>query len=286
MYFLGIDAGGTKCRARLTDVAGHIIGQGLAGPANVRIGVPKAFAAIEDAYSQATRQAELDAQAIASIHAGIGIAGIRREGAKEELQVQPFPFHATTIKSDGYIANMGAHSGRDGGIVVIGTGSIAVGRVAGKDIQIGGYGFPISDEGSGAYIGLQAIRMTLRASDGRIAHSSLTHNFFQKFNNETRSIVGWMDKATATDYASLAPLVVEAAEAGDEVGCAILEKAASHIELMVQGLFQAGVPRCSLTGGLSKSLEPWVSHEIQTRLVVAEGDALDGALWLARQNAD
>lgn len=286
MYFLGIDAGGSKCRARLTDASGHVIGHGLSGPANVRIGVPKVFAAIVDAYSQATKQAKLDAQAIASIHAGIGIAGIGREGAKEELQAQPFPFHTIKINSDGYIANMGAHSGRDGGIVVIGTGSIAVGREAGKDIQIGGYGFPISDEGSGAYIGLQAIRMTLRASDGRIAHSSLTDDFLQKFNNETRSIVGWMDKANATDYASLAPLVVQAAEAGDEVGRVILEKAASHIEMMVQGLLQAGVPHCALTGGLSKSLEPWLSSEIQAKLVMPDGDALDGALWLARHSAE
>jgi len=285
MYFLGIDAGGTKCCARLTNASGHIVGRGLSGPANVRIGVSKVFDVVANAYHQAIGQAKLDDQAIAGIQAGIGMAGIDREGAKDELLAQPFPFHSIMLNSDGFIANMGAHSGRDGGIVSIGTGSIAVGRVAGKDVHIGGYGFPASDEGSGAYIGLQAIRMMLRASDGRIPQSDMTNTFFQRFDNRTRTVIGWMDKASATDYAALAPLVVQAAETGDEVGRAIIQQAAHHIELMVRGLYESVVPRCALTGGLSEHIEPWLSSDIRAKLVVPEGDALDGALWLARQGA-
>lgn len=284
MYFLGIDGGGTKCRARLTDASGHIIGRGLSGPANARIGVSRVFAAIRDACNQAIKQAKLDDHAIASIQAGIGVAGISREGAHQKLQAQPFPFHTTRIASDGFIANMGAHSGRDGGVVIIGTGSIAVGRVAGKDIRVGGYGFPVSDEGSGAYIGLQAIRMTLRASDGRIDHTDLTNDLFQRFNNQTRSIIDWMDKASATDYGVLALPVVQAAETGDEVGRIIIQNAAHHIELMVRSLYKSAIPHCALTGGLSISIEPWLSPDIRSKLRKPEGDALDGALWLARQD--
>lgn len=285
MYFLGIDAGGSNCRARLTDKTGTVLGQGLSGPSNIRIGIPNAFAALEQAYLQAITEAKLDAQAIANIHAVMGVAGISRKGAKDALLAQPFPFKSTALYSDGFIANMGAHSGNDGGIVIIGTGSIAVGRVSDKDIIIGGYGFPISDEGSGAYIGLQAIRMTLRASDGRQPHSPMTNALFKSYNNQTKAIVGWMDKASATHYAALAPSVVKAADAGDVNARGIMQSAASHIEAMVRGLYGHGVPRCSLMGGLSGHIEPWLSPDIRLKITEPQGDALDGALWLARQSS-
>ncbi len=283
MYYLGIDAGGTSCRARLTNAAGHIIGQGLSGPANASIGILNVFAAIQEAYQQATAEAKLSAKDVASVHAGMGVAGISREGAKEDLQAQAFPFRSTCIHNDAFIANMGAHSGQDGGIVIVGTGSIAIGRVKGKDVRAGGYGFPVSDEGSGAYIGLQAIRITLRTSDGRISHSELTQHLFKKYNNQTHEIVRWMDKATAADYAALAPIVLEAAESGDRHGRLITRHSANHIDSMVRSLFNAGVPRCALLGGLAASIEPWLAPDIRAEIVKPEGDALDGALLLARQ---
>ncbi len=282
MYLLGIDAGGTSCKARLTDMSGRIIGQGLSGPANANSGIRNVFATMQEAYQQAMSEAKLSSSDAATICAGIGIAGIGREGAKAEMQTQPFPFRSTVIHNDAFIANMGAHSGQDGGIVIVGTGSIAIGRVKGTDVRAGGYGFPISDEGSGAYIGLQAIRITLRASDGRISHSDLTRHLFEKYHYQTHEIVGWMDKAKATDYAALAPIVLQAAETGDRHGRLITRHSANHIDSMVRSMYNAGVPRCALLGGLSASIEPWLAPDIRAELITPDGDALDGALWLAK----
>ncbi|WP_017932097.1 BadF/BadG/BcrA/BcrD ATPase family protein [Robiginitomaculum antarcticum] len=284
MYYLGIDAGGTKTRARLINESGEIIGEGLSGPGNARLGVPLVFASISAAYTQAIKAAGLSTKDIASIRAGFGVAGIGRIGALEQLHAQPFPFHKTTIVNDAKIANIGAHSGEDGGIVIIGTGSIGIARLDGKDIRAGGYGFPISDEGSGAYIGLQAVRITLRASDGRLEHSDLTQKIFDKFDRDTHAIVSWMDQATATEYATMAPDVVDAAESGDYHGRLITSHAAWHIEIIVRGLFGLGVPRVALLGGLASRIEPWMSPDIRLKLTQPQGDALDGALWLARQS--
>ncbi len=284
MYYLGIDAGGTSCRARLTDAEGRIIGEGLSGPANANIGIANVFASVQDAYQQAVAEAKLSPADVATIAAGLGIAGINREGAKQELQAQAFPFKSTAIDNDAVIANMGAHSGQDGGIVIVGTGSIAIGRVKGVDVRAGGYGFPISDEGSGAYIGLQALRITLRTSDGRISHSELTKHLFETYNSDTHEIVVWMDNAKAADYAALAPIVLKAAETGDRHGRLITRHAANHIDSMVRTLYNAGVPRCSLLGGLAPSIEPWLAPDIRAELIKPEGDALDGALLLARTN--
>ncbi|PHS28806.1 MAG: N-acetylglucosamine kinase [Robiginitomaculum sp.] len=283
MYFLGIDAGGSTCRARLTDKGGTVIGQGKAGPANARIGTDEVFAAIEEAYHQAITEAGLNPADRARIRAGMGIAGINRIGAKEMLLAKGFPFASVIINTDGYIANIGAHGGEDGGIVIIGTGSIALGHVKGKDFKVGGYGFPISDEGSGAYIGLQAVRKTLRAADGRIEHSDLTRDLFRRFEDQTDLVVGWMDRATATDYATLAPLVTQAAKDGDHHGRVITQHAAHHIEMMIRALYKAGIHRCALLGGLSDLITPWLSPDVRAMLVEPKGDALDGALQMARQ---
>lgn len=282
MYFLGIDAGGTKTKARLTDRTGATIGEGVSGPGNIRMGTPKVFASISDAYAQAIESAGLSSDQVATIRAGLGVAGLGRPGGLETLEAQPFPFQNTIIVNDARIANIGAHGGGDGGIVIIGTGSIGIARVKEKDIRVGGYGFPISDEGSGAYIGLQAIRITLRASDGRLEHSDLTRAVFEKFDRDTQAIVNWMDSATATEYATMAPEVVNAAEAGDYHGRLITSHAAWHIEIMVRALFGFDVPRVTLVGGLAQRVEPWMSPDIRLKLSLPKGDALDGALWVAR----
>lgn len=282
MYFLGVDAGGTKTKARLTNAAGDIIGAGIAGAGNIRLGIQKVFTEISEACDRAISMAGLSEVDIKTIYAGFGVAGIGRPGAREQLLAQPLPYAKTTIISDAKIANIGAHAGKDGGIVIIGTGSIGIARVKGKDLRVGGYGFPISDEGSGAYIGLQAIRITLRASDGRLEHSDLTRMVFDKFDGDTQAIVNWMDDATATEYATMAPDVVNAAEAGDYHGRLITSHAAWHIEIMVRGLFGLDVPRVTLVGGLAPRIEPWMSPDIRLKLSPPEGDALDGALWLAR----
>ena len=85
-------------------------------------------------------------------------------GAEATLKEIVHPFASVRFISDGLAACLGAHGGADGAVVVAGTGSIGVGLIGGRELRFGGYGFPISDEGSGADIGLQAIRLALRRS--------------------------------------------------------------------------------------------------------------------------
>src|SRR5207244_11027766 len=105
--------------------------------------------------------------------AGIGLAGLGRRGAETALNKIAHPFASVTFISDGMAACLGAHSGADGAIVVAGTGSVGVGLIGGREIRLAGYGFPVSDEGSGADIGLQVVRLALRAFDRRGEMSAL-----------------------------------------------------------------------------------------------------------------
>ena len=283
--FVGVDGGGTGCRARVEDAEGHLLGTGIAGPAALRLGIDRALAEVEKACRSALDEAGLDAGALNSLHAAVGLAGIGRKGALEQLVTRPHPFRSVLYVHDATIACLGAHAGRDGGIVIVGTGSVGFALVEGREFRVGGYGFPISDEGSGADLGLHAIRIALRAHDGRAVGTNLTRDVMLRFNDDPFDAVSWMDHATATDYATFAPLVMRHADDGDPSARRIVRDAAEQLDELVRRLSECGAARIALLGGLASSMQPWLAPDVQRRLVPVEGDAVDGALRLARQAA-
>ncbi|NBN63813.1 BadF/BadG/BcrA/BcrD ATPase family protein [Pannonibacter tanglangensis] len=284
-FYLGVDGGGTGCRARITDAAGQTLGEGSAGPATTRIGIAAAWQSIQTAVAGAAAMAGLPASALATMDAGIGLAGLSRRGALEALNALPNPFRSRRFISDAAAACLGAHSGQDGAIVIVGTGSIGVGFLAGRHVRVGGYGFPVSDEGSGADLGLKALQQALRAHDGRIAETPLLAALLDRFNRDPMEIIGWMDRATATDYATLAPEVLSHADQGDDAARALIRQAAGAIDGLARALLACGAERLTLLGGLAAPLEPWVAPEVRCRLKPADGDAVAGALHLARSPA-
>jgi glucosamine kinase len=283
--FVGVDGGGTGCRARIEDAEGTLLGTGIAGPAALRLGIDNALNEVRKACHAAIEEAGLDANALASVHAAVGLAGVGRKGALEELEVRQHPFRSVVYVNDATIACIGAHGARDGGIVIVGTGSVGYAVVGEREVRVGGYGFPISDEGSGADLGLHAVRLTLRAYDERVVGTSLTRDVMVRFRNDPFEAVAWMDHATATDYATFAPLVMRHADAGDSVARRIVRDAAEQIDELVRRLSECGASRVALLGGLASSMQPWLAPDVQRRLVPVEGDAVDGALHLARRAA-
>jgi glucosamine kinase len=283
-YFLGVDGGGTGCRARVEDAQGKVLGQGLSGPATTRLGVEAAWASIAKAFGAAIEEAGFAPAETAKIHAGVGLAGIGRKGALEALRAIAHPFAGIDFVSDGIGSCLGAHSGQDGAIVIAGTGSIGLGFVEGRDLRAGGYGFPISDEGSGADLGLKAVQLAWRAHDGRHERTALLAEVMQRFAGDPMEAVAWMDRASATDYAALAPMVMRHADQGDPVGRRIVQGAAEQIDTLVRVLFEKGAPRVTLLGGLASPLEPWLSPDVRRRLKPADGDAVSGAIILAKRS--
>jgi len=283
--FLGVDGGGTGCRARLEDAQGVVLGVGLAGPASTRFGIDASWKSIESACAGAIEEANLETAQIASIRVGVGVAGLGRKGAKAALEAFQHPFAAMTFATDAMTACLGAHGGEDGAIVIIGTGSCGVAHVGAREFKLGGYGFPISDEGSGADLGLRAIQMSLRAHDGRRAASALTRDIMARFHDDPTEAVTWMDRATATDYATFAPTVLRQADLGDVVGRQIVQAAAEHINDLVRELFALGAPRLSLIGGLATPMEAWLAPDVRRRLSPPLGDAISGAIALAGRGA-
>ena len=280
--FIGVDGGGTGCRARIEDADGRVLGTGIAGPAAVRLGIDRSLAALQAACRAALAEAGLPETALARVHAGVGLAGIGRKGALDEILKMPHPFRSVEYVNDAQIACLGAHGGRDGGIVIVGTGSAGFALVDGHALRVGGYGFPISVEGSGADLGLHAIRLALRASDGRGVSTSFTREVMARFGDDPFEAVAFMDRSSATEYATFAPMVMRHADTGDPTARLIVRDAAEQIDALVRKLLEGGAPRIALLGGLASAIEPWLAPDVQRRLVPIEGDAVAGALHLAR----
>jgi glucosamine kinase len=286
VFYLGVDGGGTGCRARLEDKEGRVLGAGFTGPATTRLGANSALLSVMAAAEAALAEAGLPKQSFKTTHAVIGLAGIGRKGVRAYFDVWPHPFKSVRFESDAYTACLGAHGGQDGGIVIAGTGSIGFALLKGQMHRFGGYGFPISDEASGADLGLNAIRFALRAADGRVEKTPLLTEILARFSNDPFAAVDWMDVASATDYATFAPLVVDHACKQDLVATQLMREAAAQIESFIHVLHEKGVPRLSLIGGLGEVIKPWLLTEARALLSDPLADAVSGAIQLARLSAE
>jgi glucosamine kinase len=283
---LGVDGGGTKCRARLCASSGATVGEAVAGPANIRLGMEQSFAAVLQATWQCLDQAGLSSRDLSRVVACLALAGASEPAVLAAAQAKRHPFGRTIITTDAHAACVGAHGGRDGGIIVVGTGTVGWAEFGGRRYRVGGWGLPISDEGSGAWLGCEALRRVLWAHDGRMAWTGLLSALFEQFQRDPHAIVQWTYKASPRDFGSLAPAVVERAKRGDPAGVELMELAASHVDALAARLVKLGVNRISLVGGLALHMRPWVSNTTQAHLVAPAGDALDGALQLARVAAE
>jgi glucosamine kinase len=282
---LGVDGGGTRCRVRLCGSSGQRLGEAVAGPANIRFGLERSFSAVFDATAQCLDQAGLSAGDLSKIVACLALAGASEPADLVAAQQHGHPFAKAVVTNDAHAACIGAHGGRDGGIIVIGTGSIGWAQLAGRHYRVGGWGWPMSDEGSGAWLGAEAARRALWAHDGRIPGTALSEAILREFGSDPHTIVRWAAQASPRDFAALAPHVVEHAAHDDSAAIELMRLAGRHIGSLAERLVALGTTRLALTGGLAPFVEPWLPEETRRHIVSPEGDALEGALWLARAAA-
>lgn len=283
---LGVDGGGTRCRARICDFSGRVLGEGLAGPANIRFGLEESFSAVLEATRQCLAVAGLSRNALARVTACLALAGASEPVDLEAARRYKHPFRRVVLTTDAHAACVGAHNGGDGGVIIVGTGSVGWGVSDGRHYRVGGWGFPVSDEGSGAWLGCELLRRVLWAHDGRLAWTRLLRNVFEQFESNPHAIVRFMASAKPRDFGKFAPHVVEFASRDDAVACSLMQLAAGHVDALAARLAFFGISRISLTGGLASEIEPWLAGETRDLLVPAAGDALNGALLLARVEAN
>lgn len=283
---VGIDGGGTKCRARIADMDGNVLGEGQGGPANTRLGLDVAFGSIVAATDIALASAGISLDRKKDMHAGLGLAGLALERERQQVAEYDHPFASMTVESDAYIACLGAHNGTNGAILILGTGSCGCAIVDGREITVGGWGFEISDYASGAQVGHQAARLALLAHENVIEQSPLSVAIMNRLGGSPETAVAWAEGARPGDYGSLAPLVSEMADNGDPLGIRLMQQAGADTGLLLKAMEAKGAGCVALIGGVASVIGPWLPDDVRHLLVDPMGDALDGALLLARMNMD
>jgi glucosamine kinase len=215
----------------------------------------------------------------------LALAGASEPSHLEAARRHTHPYCAAIIVPDAQAACIGAQGGHDGGIVVIGTGTIGWAELRGRQHRVGGWGWPISDEGSGAWLGARRCAATLWAHDGRIQWTDLLQSLFARFRSNPHAIVRWMTGALPSDFAKFAPAIAERASTDDSVAVELCRLAGAHVDALARRLVALGVDRVCLVRGLASPIEPWLADEIRRHLAAPLGDAVDGALQLARNAA-
>jgi glucosamine kinase len=285
VLLLGVDGGGTSCRARLCAFSGQLLGEAATGPANLRLGLQQSFAEILDAATQCLSQAGLPRSYLGKTVACLALAGASEPAYLAAAQSYPDPFRRTIVTTDAHAACLGAHGDNDGGVIVAGTGTVGWAVVRGQTHRVGGWGMPISDEGSGAWLGCEAVRRLLWALDGRIGWTRLLRTLGDKFSNDPHAIVAWAHAASPGDFATLAPDIFEHATQDDPIARELVSLAAAHIDVLADRLIAIGATRLALVGGCAPFLIPSLAERTKLHLVEPAGDALSGALHLAHSVA-
>lgn len=281
-YLILVDGGGTGCRGQIRNVSGDILSYATGGPANIRTDFGAAHgnitALIETFYQQVGSSAERRKFDMV----WCGLAGAGQKDLATKLS-KTLGFATAHVGTDREIAVEGALKGQDGIVAMVGTGSFFTCRTGAKDRHIGGWGFHLADDCSGAWLGRKLLRATVRAQDGLQMHSPLTQDIYDLFGGTKKGLVEFAQTAQPVDFGKLAPDIFKAALAGDITAQNLLNRAVARLHEILDTLDPAKALPIVLIGGLAPTYSDLLDPAYHRRRVPPIGDALDGAMSLARQ---
>ena len=280
VHFLALDGGGTRCRAMICGADGREVGRAVGGGANLTSDFEAACENILATISNAYEAAGLQADAMSSGMAVLGVAGAEIGDAATRLEDR-LGFAKLRVLSDRDTAIAGVLGEEDGTLAQIGTGSFFVTRRTGVTRHAGGWGLVLGDECSGAWLGRELLRTTLRAHDGLEDGSGLTETVFSAFRDDPHAIVLFAQTASPADFATYAPQLFAACEAGDGVAHKILHQAVRQLAQTLTVLEAGSLPPLYLCGGVGECYTSLIDQAFRDRIVKPKGDSLSGALSLA-----
>ncbi|MBA6303668.1 N-acetylglucosamine kinase [Colwellia sp. MB02u-14] len=282
--FLGIDGGGSKCKAIVMSGDNKILGTGIAGPANPLHGYEQAINSIAESAKLALKDAEIDESELGHIVAGVGLAGVNLPALFKQMSNWQHPFKKMYLTTDLLVACLGAHNGKDGAVIITGTGSCGFSYVEGHSYIVGAHGFPHGDKGSGAWFGLQAAKQSLLSLDGLIPPSSINDKILALLKvKDDVELVEVIAGKPAAFYARMANLVFDSAEEGDKLALAIVNEGTEYISHVAKQLLKQHPPEISLIGGLTPRIKPWLDIDLQAKLIEPLYPPEVGSIIFAKQ---
>lgn len=282
-HLLGVDGGGTGTRVKLADRHGRILAQGVSGPSALGQGAEQAWRHVQQAIHAAVASGGISDFDPARCAIGLGLSGVSVAAQAQAFLAKQPGYALLALDGDGYTTVLGAHGGRPGAVVAAGTGVVGEAlRRDGSRAMASGWGWVTGDEGSGAWLGLQAMRHAQQALDGRAQAGALAEAVWALAGRDRRSVLAWCAAAGQHGFAGLAPFVFDSA-AADPVAAELIARAVAELERLALALDpQAALP-LALAGSIALRLSPHFSAAFRARCVSAQGDSADGALLLIRQ---
>jgi N-acetylglucosamine kinase-like BadF-type ATPase len=244
-YFLGVDGGQSHTTALVADLSGRILGSGQAGPSNHTLapgGKRRLELALQRSVGQALAEAGL-------APAGRPVRRFRFESAHLAMTGEPQDKVATVeatltarrieVGHDAPGALAGATAGKDGIIVLAGTGSVTYGRFRGRTARVGGRGYIFADQGSAWAIARDAISQTQileeRGRSPRELHAALLR-FFKRTSVEEIIEDFYRHRILRDRVAAFAEEVERLAGEGDRVSGELLRSAARDLAEMAEAV--------------------------------------------------
>jgi glucosamine kinase len=185
------------------------------------------------------------------------------------------------VHADATVALDDAFADGAGILLIAGTGSVAFGRgPTGSFARCGGWGPAFGDEGSGAWIGRRALSIVTAAADGREPETALTGAILTAAElNDVADLIPWAAGATPAKLATLAPVVMSVADAGDLRAYAVLtlatEELVLHARTLARKLFgdERATAPLALAGGLlakGSTMRKRVEHRLKSAVPGAQ----------------
>lgn len=277
---LGLDGGGTGCRIAIADGCGAALGHAKGGPANPTFRPEEALTNILAAIEAARSDAGISLKALKEARAFVGLAGIRDDEMAAFI-AKGLPIKNAQVVEDRITTVTGALAGNDGAVAAIGTGSFLARTVAGEARYIGGWGFELGDQASGAWLGRKLLRQVVLCVEGVMEHTDLTRQALALYGGSANTVYDFSIKASPADFGNLAPLVVGAAEMGDQNATGLMRSGADYIVKGLNALGHQMDEVLCLTGGLGPHYATYLPHAYSAHLIKPKGSALEGALLLA-----
>ena len=274
-----MDGGATKTAAMLSDLSGNVLAEDTGGPSNPQVvGFEKVGEVIVGLVVELSGRAGCKANDVVSLVAGL--AGAGREGDKDQVKAaiasearkRKVVMGHVGIETDGRIALEGAFKGKPGIIIIAGTGSFALAKDhKGATHRAGGWGRILGDEGSGYTIGRDGLNAVTKHLDGRGKPTILTELIDRRFGlSNHEKIIGAIYRSNF-DVATVAPLVIEAAEAKDAECQRILNKATfelfEHVRILVNRIEESKGARAKIPVAFIGSL---ISNENVYRKILTQ----------------
>ena len=254
--FIGIDVGGTRCQASAYSVDGRLLAQAHAPSVNLGVDALKVISALDQVLAKLSHLLGLP---VTDMSIGIGCAGFSHVAGRERLLkwVQAYSF--CHITSDIHIASIAANAGADCAVVIAGTGTCGATYQHKQLHQIGGHGLLLGDHGSGAWLGLQAVKHLLAVSEGcslpTLLSSVLSEYKAEQTKNDSSASLTTV-QYNSHDFASLAPYVFSTAQQGDTCALDIIETGLGHINTLVNRVSENQTLPVFYVGGV---LQPYLT---------------------------